>query len=107
MMLRVISFYTFLSICFSQSIQISVDKNSIEKEETITFSVEASSSQNFPIVDISVLKQSFEIISGPSQMTNIQWVNGQMTSTKTLKWNISPIKTGKIIIPSVEGTLDG
>ena len=106
-MLRVISFYTFLSICFSQSIQISVDKNSIEKDETITFSIEASSSQNFPIVDISVLKQSFEIISGPSQMTNIQWVNGQMTSTKTLKWTISPIKTGEIIIPSVEGTLDG
>ena len=30
MMLKVISFYIFLSICFSQSIQISVDKNSIE-----------------------------------------------------------------------------
>ena len=106
-MLKVIYFNIFLSICFSQSIQISVDKNSIDKEETITFSIEASSSQNFPKVDISVLKQSFEIISGPSQMTNIQWVNGQMTSTKTLKWTISPIKTGKIIIPPVEGTLDG
>jgi len=106
-MLKVIYFYIFLSICSSQSIQISVDKNSIDKEETITFSIEASSSQNFPIVDISVLKQAFEIISGPSQMTNIQWVNGKMTSTKTLKWTISPIKTGKIIIPSVEGTLDG
>jgi len=106
-MFKVIYFYIFLSICFCQSVQISVDKNRIEKEETITLSIEASGSQNFPIVNISVLKNTFEILSGPSQMTNIQWVNGKMTSTKTLKWTISPIKTGKIIIPSVEGTLDG
>ena len=106
-MLKLIYFYIFSSICFSQSVQISVDKNSIEKGETITFSIEASNSEGFPVVNMNVLKQTFEIISGPSQMTNIQWVNGKMTSTKTLKWTISPIKTGKIIIPSVKGTLDG
>ena len=106
-MLKLIYFYIFSSICFSQSVQISVNKNSIEKGETITFSIEASNSEGFPVADVNVLKQTFEIISGPSQMTNIQWVNGKMTSTKTLKWTISPIKTGKIIIPSVKGTLDG
>ena len=106
-MFRLTYIFIYLSICFSQSVQISVNKNSIEKEESITFSIEASGSKNFPLVDISVIKNTFEILSGPSQMTNIQWVNGKMTSTKTLKWTILPIETGKIIIPSVEGTLDG
>ena len=77
---------------FGQSVQILVDKNVIEKGESITLSIESKNSEKFPNVDMSILDRDFEILSGPSQQTNIQWINGKMESTKTLTWNILPIK---------------
>ncbi len=99
--------HIILSFCLCQSIQLSIDKNRIQKGETITLSIEVIGSDNFPLVNIDTIKSSFEILSGPSQMTNIQWVNGKMSSTKTLKWTISPLWVGKLNIPSIEGTLNG
>ena len=66
---------TFLfSFIFSQSIQISVDNNQIEEGDLINLSVEAIGSKDFPQVDLTVLKPTFEILGGPSQQTNIQFI---------------------------------
>ena len=97
----------FISFCLSQSIQILVDKNIIEKNESITLSIESKNSKEFPLVDLSILEINFDILSGPSQQTNIQWINGVMNSAKTLTWTISPRNEGEILIPSLNINLDG
>lgn len=99
---------TFLfSFIFSQSIQISVDNNQIEEGDLINLSVEAIGSKDFPQVDLTVLKPAFEILGGPSQQTNIQFINGRRSSTKTISWTITPQKSGKIYIPALSGLIDG
>tara|TARA_B100001250_G_scaffold394920_1_gene399329 strand:+ start:86 stop:1789 length:1704 start_codon:yes stop_codon:yes gene_type:complete len=102
-----IFFLLIFKICISQTIQIAVDKNKIKKDETITLSIEVIGSNDFPKVDINQIKKSFDILSGPSQQTNIQWINGNMSSTKTLTWTISPISHGELIIPPIKGSVDG
>ena len=102
-----IIFIALHSFFLGQSVQILVDKNVIEKGESITLSIESKNSEKFPNVDMSILDRDFEILSGPSQQTNIQWINGKMESTKTLTWNILPIKVGNIFIPSINGNIDG
>ena len=59
-----------------------VDKNVIEKGESITLSIESKNSEKFPNVDMSILDRDFEILSGPSQQTNIQWINGKWRAQK-------------------------
>ncbi|MBJ12897.1 MAG: hypothetical protein CMG62_07480 [Candidatus Marinimicrobia bacterium] len=97
----------FLSFILCQNINISVDRNKITVDEIITFSIEAKDSDSFPSFDKEILKKDFMVISGPNQQTNFQFVNGKMTSSKTLSWKLSPKKQGKLIIPSFEINLDG
>ena len=61
---------------FSQiSVSASVDVNKISKSETFGFKITALNVDESPSVDISPLSSLFKVISGPSQQTNIQWVN--------------------------------
>ena len=94
--MRLFGLTLILSISLSQTVQISVDRNRLEEGELITLSIEVSGSKDFAQVDMSQIKKDFEILSGPGQQTNIQWINGSMTSTKTLTWTISPKMNGEI-----------
>ena len=99
--------FVFVSIScglmFGQiSVSASVDINNISKSETFGFKITALNVDESPSVDISPLSSLFKVISGPTQQTNIQWVNGSMTSSRTLAWTLLPRKTGKINIPSLE-----
>ena len=95
------------SFVFCQSIQISVDNNQIEEGDLISLSVEATDSKDFPQIDLSALRPIFDILGGPSQQTNVQFINGKRSSTKTISWTISPKKNGKIYIPALNGIIDG
>ena len=79
----------------------SVDVNRISQSETIGFKIVATNVDGTPNVDISPLNNIFKIISGPAQQTNIQWVNGVMTSSRSLSWTLLPIREGKLNIPSL------
>ena len=92
-----------ISFTSAESIQISVDKNILDNGELLRLSIEVIDGEDFAQVDLSPLENNFEIISGPSQQTNIQWVNGQMTSIKSLSWNILPKKSGDLVIPALSG----
>ncbi|MBT3179731.1 MAG: protein BatD [Candidatus Marinimicrobia bacterium] len=105
--MRLFGLTLILSISLSQTVQISVDRNRLEEGELITLSIEVSGSKDFAQVDMSQIKKDFEILSGPGQQTNIQWINGSMTSTKTLTWTISPKMNGALSIPGIYGTVDG
>ncbi len=101
-----IKFLFIISFGLSQSVNISVDKNKVSINETIIFSIEVKNSESFASFDENSLKKDFIIISGPSQQTNIQWINGKMTSSKTMSWTLSPKRLGKLIIPSLDISVD-
>ena len=103
MVIRSLIVLVLISFVSAETIQISVDKNQLENGELLKLSIEVIDGEDFARVDLSPLESNFEIISGPSQQTNIQWVNGQMTSIKTLSWNILPKKSGDVIIPALSG----
>ena len=97
----------WLSCVVGQSIQISVDRDQITQNDLITLTVEASGSQSFANMNMEPVKKDFIVVSGPGQQTNVQWINGSMTSTRTLTWTLSPIRQGTLIIPALTGTVDG
>ena len=105
--MRILGIILALSFSFAQTIQISVDRNRVTEDDLITLSIEVTGSQAFPQVDMSPVKKDFEITSGPGQQTNIQWINGKMTSTKTLTWTLSPKRGGNLVIPALFGTVGG
>ena len=83
------------------SVSASVDANNISKSETFGFKIIATNADESPSVDISPLSTNFRVISGPAQQTNIQWINGAMTSTRSLTWTLLAMKNGKLNIPSM------
>lgn len=103
----IINLLLIISFGLGQSVNVSIDKNKVAISETIMFSIEFMNSESFGSFDQNALKKDFIIISGPSQQTNIQWVNGKMTSSKKMSWTLSPKKIGKLIIPSFDISVDG
>ena len=97
----------WLSCVVGQSVQISVDRNRITQDDLITLSVEVSGSKSFASVNMDPVKKDFVVVSGPGQQTNVQWINGSMTSTRTLTWTLSPNREGTLTIPALTGTVDG
>ena len=92
----------FFSFSLSQTIvNASVDANRISQNETLGFKIVATNADATPTVDISPILKDFKIISGPAQQTNIQWINGSMTSSRSLTWTLLAKKGGKINIPSL------
>jgi len=94
-----------LSVLFSQTVQISVDKNKLEEGDLFSLNIEVTGGDDFAKVDLNPLNKDFEILSGPFQQTNIQWINGKMTSTKTLTWNLAPKRSGRLVIPVLKGNV--
>ena len=95
----------FINIVIAQvSVTASVDVNRISKNETIGFKIVAVNADGTPNVDISPILKDFKIISGPAQQTNIQWVNGSMTSSRSLSWTLLAKNQGKINIPALSVT---
>jgi len=92
----------FSSILFAQpTVSATVDINRISQSETIGFKILATNVDATPNVDISPIKKNFKIVSGPAQQTNIQWINGAMTSSRSLSWTLLPKRAGKLNIPSL------
>ena len=94
-------YFSLVIQIYAQTVQIYVDKNFVQEGEFISLTIEADGANDFPLADLNPLDSDFEIISGPSQQTNFQWINGKMKNTKTLKWTLLPKKTGDIIIPPI------
>ena len=105
MVIRSVIFFIFASIGIAQSIQISVDKNRLEHGELLKLSIQVIDGEDFAKVDLSPLEYDFEIVSGPSQQNNIQWINGSVSSTKTLSWTLLPKRSGDLVIPVLSGTV--
>jgi len=90
-----------------QSVTASVDVNQLAVNETFTFKIEAKDANNMPRINLAPLEKNFTIISGPTQQTSYQWINGKATSSKTLTWTLVPNKKGQLTIPALAVTVDG
>ena len=69
--------------------------------------IEVTGSDNFPQVKLGSLKNNFDIVAGPYEQTSIEFINGKMKNTKTLKLILSPKRSEILIIPELEGSIDG
>ena len=97
----------FFQVLFAETqIQTTVDKNRIRINEALTLKVTAKESDDFPKLKLTDLKD-FTVISGPGQSSSFQWVNGKMSSSKTLSWTLIPNKIGNLIIPSFPINIGG
>jgi len=105
LVIRSIIVFIWCSIVTAQSIQISVDKNILQDGELLKLSIQVVDGEDFAKVDLGPLESDFDIISGPSQQNNIQWINGSVSSTKTLSWTLLPKRSGNLSIPVLSGTV--
>lgn len=104
-----LTIFTVLTVMLSAQVRVQamVDANNIALNETIGFKIEAINADGSPSVNISPILNDFTIVSGPVQQTNIQWVNGKMTSSRSLTWTILPKRPGNLTIPELEVTIKG
>jgi len=98
--------FILIGVLWSQAtVTASVDVNRISKNETLGFKIVAVNADGTPNVDISPILKDFKIVSGPAQQTNIQWVNGAMTSSRSLSWTLLAKKDGNVNLPSLNVTI--
>lgn len=90
------------SFLYSNDVKISasVDKTQINKDDLITFSVKIDGTTDFPNIPFPS-SDDFVIVSGPSQSSSVQIINGVVTASRTISWRLAPTKTGKLQIPSI------
>lgn len=89
------------------SIRAFVSDNQVALDGQIQFSVEISGkTTNIPAVEYPDFTD-FYVLSGPNSSTSIQWVNGNMTSTKTYSYYLRPKKKGSIAIGKARVKIDG
>ena len=101
-MYRVI-LYIFLNLSTVYCIQVKayVDKNKCSINDLINYKIELQDANSFGDVNIEQLSKYFSIISGPSQQTSMQWINGSVTNSRIMSWSIAPKKAGKLTIPAL------
>ncbi|MFQ6604225.1 MAG: BatD family protein [Fidelibacterota bacterium] len=84
-----------------QTVTASIDANTVTINDVISFTIKAHEANSTPRADISAILQDFSIVSGPSTQTSMQFVNGKMSSTRSLSWTLVAKRTGKITIPAL------
>ncbi len=98
-MKKLLSIFILFAIGFTQiQIKVNAEPKTIYEGDAFTLTVSVENGGEMPNVDLSVLRE-FRVASGPSQSTNMQWINGKMTSSYSLSWTLIPKKVGNLRIP--------
>ncbi len=92
---------SIFSLVNAQEVRATVSSNNIQLSDVFTFKVEALNVNKNPEVDLAPLLNDFSIISGPSQQTNMQWINGKSTSSRILSWSLVAKREGRLTIPQL------
>ena len=99
--------FPIISFGFTQiNVTVSAEPRTLYEGDSFTLTVNSENGNDMPSVDISKLKD-FRIVSGPSQSTNMQWINGKMTSNYSLTWTVIPKKIGQSQIPALNINVGG
>lgn len=101
--MRNIIIYILIIFSFinAQEVKATVSSNSIQLSDVFTFKVEATDASKNPEVELAPLLDDFSVISGPAQQTNMQWINGKSSSSRSLSWSLVAKKEGDFTIPSL------
>ena len=101
--------YIILNLTFVYCAQVKayVDKNKCSIDDIINYKIELRDADSFGDINLDKLSSQFTILSGPSQQTSMQWINGSVSRSKTISWTLAPKKTGKIKIPSLDVRIGG
>ncbi len=88
--------------------QAGVDKNpvGVGDELTLSFALNGggvNGGENLKLPDLS----KFRMLSGPNQSSNMQWVNGKMSSSVTYSYVLQPKEIGKVTIGPASITAGG
>jgi len=97
------AFILFLvTTVFAQDVRIraTVSGNTVSLNEQFSYSLELSGNfSGLPDPEFPDFKD-FYVLSGPNTSTNMQWVNGKMSSSKTNTFYLQPKTEGSITIPA-------
>ncbi len=88
------------------NLSATVDRQHITTEDIITYTIEIKGTQKFPNIPAPQSKD-FVVISGPSQSSRVQIINGQMSASKSIQWRLAPTRSGELTIGPVEMVVDG
>ena len=102
-----LTFIINLSIGLGFSATASVDKNRCTIDDIISFKIEFENADSFSNIDISSFIKDFTVISGPSQQTSMQWINGKVTNSRIMSWSLSPKREGRLVIPRLNVQISG
>lgn len=88
-------------VLFSQPrVVVSIEPRTMVEGDSFTLTVKLENGDEMPSVNTSLLRD-YRIVTGPSQSTNMQWINGKMSSTHSLSWTMIPKKKGQQEFPSI------
>ncbi len=93
-----ISFSATLLQAANINIRAYVNKNKVAINENFSYSIEISGKSTSLPSPIPPDFTNFYVLSGPNTSTNIQWVNGRMSSSKVYSYYLQPKKKGQLII---------
>lgn len=81
-------------------VSASVDRNEIYTDELVTYTITIEGTQDFPNVP-PPSGRDFVVVSGPSQSSSIQIINGKMSASKSVQWRLAPTQAGQLVIDPV------
>jgi hypothetical protein len=81
------------------AVRATVDTNSVGGNETLELTIERDG-QTSAEPDLSPLRQDFDVLS-TSRSSNVQIVNGSMTSSVRVELSLSPKHSGQVRIPAI------
>ena len=90
--------------CWAQKLTATVNRNTVAVGEhfNLSFKIDGQG-ENFKIPSF----KNFRLLSGPNQSNQMQYVNGQMSSSITYSFILGAIKEGDFKLPIASVTLNG
>ncbi|NQV30296.1 MAG: protein BatD [Candidatus Marinimicrobia bacterium] len=82
-------------------ISASIDTKQILVQESFTWKLEVEGSDEMPEVRLPDIKK-VALLSGPMQSSNYTYVNGKMSSKKSISYTFVAMEAGKAVIPAIE-----
>ncbi|NQV15447.1 BatD family protein, partial [bacterium] len=102
LILRALLLAVFVGASFAQAtISVSLDAKKVLIQESFTWKIEVEGSDEMPVVRLPNIEK-VALLSGPMQSSNYSYVNGKMSSKKTVSYTFVALEQGNVTIPSVE-----
>lgn len=89
----------------TQKVTVSVNRTQLSMNQHIQVEIEFRNFNRFPEFDFH--PEHFSVLSGPSQSSSFQWINGETYSSKKLIYTVAPKRQGTFTIGPYEITHRG